>query len=157
VMESGSLKDVTEDDIAVHRAIQAEDEGIAQGGMGDLRDGQRDDLHMASHLKRIATLDASIPEELAAIQRFEAHIAQHDLRWRQKTMMSPGLMMALQQPPYPGLGMVMGGQPGAPPPGKPGMNHGAGGPPGQSPQGANPGSRPPAGQPPGPVSPSGQA
>ena len=145
VMESGSLKDATEDDLAVERSIQAENEGIVQGGNGDLRDGQRDDLHMASHLKRIATLDASLPDELAAIQRFEQHVAAHDLKWRQKTQMSPGLMMALKQPPYP--------FPQPPPmPGGPAPAVAAT----PTATASMPGSRPPPGQAPGPVTPSGQ-
>jgi hypothetical protein len=153
VMESGSLESTTEDDLAVQRYIQSEDEGLAsgQGNPVTVQDSDRDDLHMASHIKRKATLDMNDPGYPMAVQRIDQHNAQHLMSWQKKTMMAPALLMVLKQPPYP-----------APPP-PPGMMPPGGAPPNGPPQGgppagppAHPGSRPPPGQAPGPVTPSGQ-
>lgn len=171
VMESGSLRADTDDDLAVHRAIRAEEEAIVKGtaqippppvpappGVMQpppapdplIRDWQNDLAHIKSHAKRQATLDNSVPEQAQASQQLDWHIASHIQKWMQKTQQTPGLLQAIGQPPYPFPPPPMmpgpGGPPGAP-----------GGPPGQSAPGNHPGSRPPAGQPPGPVTPSGEA
>ena len=115
-----------------------------------VKDWQRDDLHIKSHAKRQATLDMSNPQEAQASQMLDWHIANHVMKWMQKTQQAPGLMMAIGEPPYPFPPPPMMGPPGGPP-------GASGGPPGQSAPGNHPGSRPPAGQPPGPVTPGGQA